>query len=73
MRDCANIIPVSVAWTSAGFASKRGGKLTQRCATLLEEWVEQYDAENVVLVPDSDDEGHAKEKEDNRAKSRGAG
>ena len=44
LRDRDNIIPVPLVWTKAGFSKGRGGKLTQRCVTLLTEWpmVEQY-------------------------------
>ena len=44
LRDRDNIIPVPLVWTTAGFSKGRGGKLTQRCVTLLTEWpmVEQY-------------------------------
>jgi hypothetical protein len=37
LHDRDNIIPVPLVWTKAGFSKGRGGKLTQRCVTLLTE------------------------------------
>ena len=43
-RNRDNVIPVQVVWTLKGFTSKHGGKLTKQCATLIEEWIDTWEA-----------------------------
>ena len=43
-RQRDNVIPVPVVWTKKGFSKQRGGKLTKQSATLIEEWIETWEA-----------------------------
>ena len=35
---------MQVVWTLKGFNRKHGGKLTKQCATLIEEWIDTWEA-----------------------------
>ena len=43
-RQRDNVIPVPVVWTKKGFSKQHGGKLTKQSATLIEEWIETWEA-----------------------------
>ena len=58
-RQRDNVIPVPVVWTKKGFSKQHGGKLTKQSATLIEEWIETWEALEWDAEPDEEGEPDA--------------